>query len=53
MRLTHRAGRYRRTGLTAGLPEVVDVLAADCPKRGVGQFSDPCGTFFPDIAAKG
>jgi hypothetical protein len=37
----------------AGLPEVVEVLAADCPKRGIGQYSDPCGTYFPELVAKG
>jgi hypothetical protein len=53
-----RAGRYRRASLAerfgpaAGLPEVVEVLAADCPKRGIGQFSDPCGTYFPDLIAR-
>jgi hypothetical protein len=52
------AGRYRRAGLAerfgpaAGLPEVVEVLAADCLKRGIGQFSDPCGTYFPDLVAE-
>jgi hypothetical protein len=54
-----RAGQYRRAGLAerfgpvAGLPEVVEVLAADCPKRGIGQYSDPCGTYFPELVAKG
>jgi hypothetical protein len=50
-----RAGRYRRASLAerfgpaAGLPEVVEVLAADCPRRGVGRFRDPCGAHFPDL----
>lgn len=53
-----RAGRYRRAklaerfGPAAGLPEV-EVLAADCPKRGIGQFSDPCGARFPDLPSQG
>jgi hypothetical protein len=41
-----------RFGPAAGLPEVVDVLAADCSKRGIGQYSDPCGTYVLDLMAK-
>lgn len=50
-----RAGRYgvpalvERFGPAAGLPDVLAVLAADCPRRGAGRFSDPCGARFPDL----
>jgi hypothetical protein len=51
-----RAGRYRlpalveRHGPAAGLPDVLAVLAGDCPRRGAGRFSDPCGARFPELA---
>lgn len=44
-----RAGRYRRAGLmqrfgpAAGMPDVLATLSGDCPRRGVGQYGDPCG----------
>lgn len=51
-----REGRYGLAGLidrfgpAAALPDVLAVLAADCPRRGTGRwFSDPCGTRFPDL----
>ena len=43
-----RQGRYRRESLlhryspTLHLPDVLVALSADCPRRGTGQFSDPC-----------
>jgi hypothetical protein len=53
-----RVGQYQRArlaerfGPTAELPEVLDHLAAGCPRRGIGRFSDPCGARFPDLVAK-
>ena len=50
-----RAGRYRlpalleRFGPAAGLPDVLAALAADCPHRGAGRFSDTCGVQFIDL----
>lgn len=50
-----RAGRYalarlvERFGPAAGLPDVLAVLAADCPRRGVGRFTDPCGAGLPEL----
>lgn len=50
-----RAGSYRlsslveRFGPAAGLPDVLAVLAADCPRRGAGRFSDPCGARFTGL----
>ena len=52
-----RAGRYRltsliaRSGPAAGLPEVLETLAADCPRRtGPRRWSEPCGARYPDLA---
>jgi len=50
-----RAGRYRlpalleRFGPAAGLPDVLAALAADCPRRGAGRFSDTCGARFTNL----
>jgi hypothetical protein len=52
-----RRGAYRlavlieRFGPAAGLPDVLSVLAGNCPRRGMGRFSDPCGAGFPELAA--
>ncbi len=53
-----RAGRYRlaslvaRFGPGAAMPDVLAVLARDCPRRGAERFSDPCGAGFPDLVQK-
>jgi hypothetical protein len=50
-----RAGQYRLAGLVerfgpaAGLPDVLEALAADCPQRDVNRFGDPCGAWFADL----
>jgi hypothetical protein len=52
-----RAERYRLAGLierfgpAAGGPDVLAALSADCPRRGVGQYGDPCGVYYPDFLA--
>jgi hypothetical protein len=38
-----------RFGPAAGMPDVLAVLAADCPRRGAGRFSDTCGARFIDL----
>jgi hypothetical protein len=54
-----RAGRYRLAGLVerfgpaAGLPDVLEALAADCPQRDVNRFGDPCGALFADLWPRG
>lgn len=52
-----RAGLYRlnalimRHGRTFGVPELLNVLSADCPKRqSVGAY-DLCGIHCPDLPA--
>lgn len=35
-----------RFGPAAGLPDVLSALAGGCPRRGAGQYSDPCGARF-------
>ena len=49
-----RRGRYRvtrlidRHGAGKALPELRDILAADCPKRR-GSFFNQCGAYFPGL----
>ncbi|MGH9345478.1 MAG: hypothetical protein ACRD19_17155 [Terriglobia bacterium] len=49
-----RRGRYRitrlidRHGAGTVLPELRDILAADCPKRN-GSFFNQCGAYFPGV----
>ena len=53
-----RRGRYRvtrlidRHGAGKGLPELRDMLAADCPKRN-GSPLHPCGAYFPGVKGRG
>lgn len=50
-----RRGRYRvtrlidRHGAGKGLPELKDMLAGDCPKRGGTSFFNQCGAYFPGV----
>jgi hypothetical protein len=50
-----RRGRYRvtrlidRHGAGKGLPELRDMLAGDCPKRGSASFFNQCGAYFPGL----
>lgn len=53
-----RRRQYRRSSLIAlygekaPLPDVLGMLAHDCPKRGaIGN--DSCGAYFPDLAEPG
>ncbi len=53
-----RAGSYGLAALItcygprAGLPDLLSLLAADCPRRGaLGQFGEPCSAGFPDLAS--
>jgi hypothetical protein len=52
-----RAGSYSLAALIAchgsraGLPDLLSLLTADCPRRGaLGQFGDPCAAGFPELA---
>jgi hypothetical protein len=50
-----RVGRYRldtliaRHGTDFGIPYLLDVLSADCPKRGSVTFYDRCGVHCPEL----
>jgi hypothetical protein len=52
-----RAGRYRLAGMldrfdpAAGGPDVLAALSADCPRRGINRYGDPCGVYYPDLLA--
>lgn len=52
-RFCERRGVYKRANLIAkyrdiGLPELLTILAADCPRK--GNMSHPCSPYFPDLA---
>lgn len=52
-RFCERRGVYKRANLIArygdiGLPELLTILAADCPRN--GNMSHPCSPYFPDLA---
>lgn len=53
-----RRGRYRVTrlidlhGAGKALPELRDMLAADCPKRN-GNLLNQCGAHFPRVRPEG
>jgi len=53
-----RRGRYRVTrlidhyGAETTLPELKNILAGSCPKRG-GSFFNQCGAHFPGLQRKG
>jgi hypothetical protein len=50
-----RAERYRlaalieRFGPAANLPEVLFHVSRDCPRGGIGQLGDACGSYYPDL----
>ena len=50
-----RSGRYgvaslvERFGPCAVLPDVLASISADCPRRGAGRFSDPCGAVWRGV----
>jgi hypothetical protein len=52
-----RAGKYRldtlivRHGAGFGIPGVLALLSADCPKRQSRNFYDMCGIRCPDLSA--
>lgn len=52
-----RAGRSRKFGLIERfkadmpLPELLVRISADCPRRRAFMGNDPCGAYYPDLAA--
>src|SRR5262249_981825 len=53
-----RVGRYHvaklvgRHGANIGLPDLRDIIAADCPRQvGPGATWDLCAAFYPDLPA--
>jgi hypothetical protein len=54
-RYCDRTGRYglaglvRRFGPAAGLPDVLEALSADCPRREDCRLHGPCGAGFPHL----
>jgi hypothetical protein len=54
-----RHGRYKVAGLIAhhgadaNLPDLREVLAADCPRMKSGSLSDQCGVYYPRLPERG